>query len=54
MFIFWIQQPWKHLAVMNIGGSNGVAADKTMFNIDADAVLVAVVINAILLDPASA
>lgn len=41
------------MSVMNIGGSNGVASDKTMFNNDADAVLVTVVINAILLDPAS-
>ena len=51
MFIFAIQQPCKPLALMNIGGSTGVAADKAMLSIDADAVLETVVIDAILSDP---
>lgn len=37
----------KHLALVNIGGGYGIKADKTMVNIDADAVLVAVVVDAI-------
>ena len=52
MFFFWIKQEWKHLAVVNIGGGNGITEDKAMGNIDADAVLIAVVVDAILFDPA--
>ena len=37
---------------MNIGGGHGITADKTIVNIDSDAVLVAVVVDAILFDPA--
>ena len=37
----------KHLAVANIGGGHCITADKTMVNIDADTVLVAVVVDAI-------
>lgn len=37
----------KHLALVNIGGGYGITANKTMVNIDADAVLVAVVVDAI-------
>ena len=37
----------KHLTVVNIGGGHGVTADKTMINIDVDAVLIAVVVDAI-------
>jgi uncharacterized membrane protein len=51
MFIFAIQQPWKPLAVMNIGGSTGVAAYKAMLSIDADAVFETVVIDAIHCNP---
>ncbi len=38
---------------MNIRGNIGVAADKAMLSIDADAVLVTVVIDTILYVPAS-
>jgi hypothetical protein len=38
---------------MDIGGRNGIAADKAMVDINADAVLVSVMIDAILFDPAS-
>jgi hypothetical protein len=37
----------KYLALVNIGGGYGIKADKTMVNIDADIVLVAVVVDAI-------
>jgi hypothetical protein len=40
------------LAVVSIGGGNGITADKAMVNIDADAVLIAVVVDAVLFDPA--
>ena len=42
----------KHLAVVSIGGGHGITAAKTMVNIDADAALIAVVVDAILFDPA--
>jgi hypothetical protein len=51
MFIFAIQQPWKPLAVMHIGGSTGEAADKAMLSIDPDAVLETLVIDAIHCNP---
>ena len=38
---------------MDIGGCNGIAADKAMVDINADAVLISVMIDAILFDPAS-
>ena len=41
------------MAVVDIGGGNGIAADKAMVDINADAVLVSVIIDAILFDPAS-
>jgi hypothetical protein len=53
MFIFWIQQARKHLAVVNIGRCNSIQADDPMIDIDANAVFVAVVIDAILIRPAS-
>jgi hypothetical protein len=53
MFIFWIQQARKHLAVVNIGSCNSIQADDPMIDIDANAVFVAVVIDAILFRPAS-
>jgi hypothetical protein len=42
----------KHLAVMNIGGGHGITVDKTMVNIDADAFLIAVLVDAIVFEPA--
>ena len=50
--IFRIQEHWKHLTVMNIGWCHNKASDKTMLGINADTVLVAVVIDAILFHPA--
>jgi len=50
--IFRIQEHWKHLTVMNIGWCHGKASDETMFSIDTDAVLIAIVIDAILFHPA--
>ncbi len=38
---------------MNIGRSYSISADETMVDIDADAVLIAVVIDIVLFDPAS-
>jgi hypothetical protein len=48
MFILWIQQARKHLAVVNIGRCNSIPADEPMIDIDANTVFVAVVIDAIL------
>lgn len=42
-----------HLAVMNIGRSHSVLTSKAMINIDADTILVPVMIDAILLNPAT-
>ena len=53
MFIFWIKQARKHLAVVNIGWGNSIPADEAMIDIDANAVFVAVVIDVILFSPAS-
>ena len=53
MFVFGIRQVWKHLAVVDIGRSDSIPADESMVEIDADAVLVAVVTDAVLLCPAS-
>ena len=53
MFIFRIKKPWKHLAIMNKNGSNALSAEETIVDVDADAVLVAVVTDAILFAPAS-
>jgi hypothetical protein len=48
MFVFGIQQAWKHLAVVDIGRSDSISADESMIDIDADAVLVTVVTDAVL------
>ena len=53
MFILRIEEAWKHLTVVVIGRSYRISTDKAMVDIDADAVLVSVVIGAVLLDPAS-
>ena len=53
MLIVWIKQPWKQLAVVDIGRRNCITADESMVDIDADPVLVAVVIDGVLLCPAS-
>ena len=42
----------KHLAVVSISGGHGITADKTMVNSDAEAVLIAVVVDSVLFDPA--
>ena len=52
MLIFGIQQVWKHLAVMDIGGCHYISTNKAMININADAVLVPIIVDAILFDPA--
>jgi hypothetical protein len=38
---------------MDIGGRHGISTDKTMININADAVFVSVMVDAILFDPTS-
>jgi hypothetical protein len=43
MFVFWIKQERKHLAVVDIGRSDSISADEPMVDIDANAVLVTVV-----------
>jgi hypothetical protein len=53
VLIFWIQQAWKHLTVVNIGRSYSISADETMVDIDVDTVLVTVVIDVVLFDPAN-
>jgi hypothetical protein len=53
VLIFRIQQAWEYLVVMDIGRCHSVSTDKAMINVDADAVLVAVMADAILLYPAS-
>jgi hypothetical protein len=42
MFILGIKQLRKHLAIVILRWSNGISADKTSIDIDADAILVAV------------
>ena len=42
----------KHLSVVNISWDHGITADKTMVNFDAGAGRIAVVVDAILFDPA--
>ena len=49
MFLFWIQQKWKNLAVVSIGRSDSLLADESMVYIDANAVLATVVVYAVLL-----
>lgn len=39
----------KHLTVENIGSSNCLIADQSIFNIHADAVLISVVVDVVLL-----
>jgi len=41
MFIFWIQQAWKHLTVVNIDRSCRISADEFMVDIDAGAIAAA-------------
>jgi hypothetical protein len=53
MFIFWIQQARKYLAVVDIGRCDSISADESMIDIDTDAVLVTVVADAVLYCPAS-
>ena len=53
MFILRIEEVWKHLTVVEIGRSYCISTYKAMVNIDADTVLISVVIGAVLLDPAS-
>jgi len=53
MFVFWIQQEWEHLTVMDIGRSDSITADESMVDINANAVLVTVVIDAVLFASAS-
>jgi hypothetical protein len=53
MFIFWIQQAWKHLAIVDIGRSDSISADESMVDIDTDAILVTVVTDAVLFCSAS-
>ena len=53
MFIFWIQQPWKHLAVVDFGRRNSISANEPMVDIDANAVLGAVVIDSVFPGPGS-
>ena len=43
----------KHLAVVDIGRSDGISADKSMIDIDAYVVLVTVVTDAVLFCPES-
>jgi hypothetical protein len=38
---------------MDIGGCHGISTDKIMVDINADAVLVSVIVDAILFDPVS-
>jgi hypothetical protein len=47
MFIFWIKQARRHLAVVNIGRCNSVTAAGAMIDIDANTVLESVVADAI-------
>ena len=53
MLIFRIQQAWKHLAVMPMGRGYGISTDEPKADVDADTVLVAIVIKPILFDPAA-
>jgi hypothetical protein len=53
MFVLGIQQVWKHLAVVDIGRSDSISADKSMIDIDAYAVLVTIVTDAVIFCPAS-
>jgi hypothetical protein len=53
MFVFWIQQEWKHQAGVDIGRSDSISADESMVDIDADAILVTAVADAVLYCPAS-
>jgi len=48
MFVFWSEQAWKRSAVVNTGRCNRISVDKSMIDIDADAVFVAVANDAVL------
>lgn len=52
MLVFWIKQEWKHLAVVDIGRSDSLSAYESMVDIDANTILVAIVIDSILFHPA--
>ncbi len=51
-FNFRIQQAWEYLSVMNIGRGYCITTDESLVHIDADSVLLAIVIEPILFDPA--
>jgi hypothetical protein len=53
MYVFWIQKAWTHLAIVDICRTDSISADESMVGIDADAVLVTVVTDAVLFCPAS-
>jgi len=53
MFVFGIQKVWKYLAVVDIGRSDSISADESIVDIDADAILVTVVTDAVLSNPTS-
>jgi len=46
VLIFGVKQARKNLSVIDIGGCNGISTDKTMVDINADAVLVSVIVDA--------
>jgi len=48
VLFLWVQEARQHLTVVYASGGYDIATDKAMVNIDADAVLVAVVTGAIL------
>jgi hypothetical protein len=52
MLILRIEELREHLAVMNIGRSHCISTDEAMVDIDTDTVLVAVMVDSILFDPA--
>ena len=49
MFIYWIQQARRNLAVVNIGRNYSIMTDNIMVVIDADTIFIARVINVVLL-----
>jgi hypothetical protein len=48
MFFFWNQKAWKHFAFVDICNTDSISADESLVDIDADAVLVTVVTDAVL------
>jgi|LakMenE18May11ns_1017448.scaffolds.fasta_scaffold9708826_2 hypothetical protein len=53
MLFFWIKKAWKHFAFVDICNIDSISADESLVDIDADAVLVTVVTDAVLFGPAS-